>query len=210
MNTTILSLSDKVEAEFYDPETRNRLPKLTCILGCGDLPYHYLEQVSTLLNTRLFFVHGNHDPLLEYGENQVRSQPLGAINLHGNVVRHKGLLLAGVQGSIRYNPRDVYQYTQKEMWHTVLRLVPGLLWNRLSRGRYLDILVTHAPPLGIHEGTDFPHSGIAAFRWLLKTFTPKLHLHGHIHVYDAATPVDTRFGATRVINTYGHRITSLP
>jgi Icc-related predicted phosphoesterase len=89
------------------------------------------------------------------------------------------------------------------MWQHVFSLVPGLLVNRLRYGRFLDFFVTHAPPLGIHDMHRLPHQGIRAFRWLLKTFQPKYHLHGHIHVYRDTTQTETRLGNTLVVNTYG-------
>jgi Icc-related predicted phosphoesterase len=40
--------------------------------------------------------------------------------------------------------------------------------NKLKYGRYLDILVTHAAPRGIHDAEDWTHIGIKAFNWLIK------------------------------------------
>ena len=93
------------------------------------------------------------------------------------------------------------------MWMHVVRLVPGLLRNRLFYGRFLDIFVTHAPPWGIHDGPDYPHIGIKAFRWLIRVFKPQYHFHGHIHVYKPNMITETQFGATNVVNTYGYRVT---
>ena len=39
------------------------------------------------------------------------------------------------------------------------RLTPQLLWNRQRYGRYLDVLVTHSPPFGVHDRPDLPHYG---------------------------------------------------
>jgi Icc-related predicted phosphoesterase len=90
------------------------------------------------------------------------------------------------------------------MWSHVLKLIPALLKNRAIYGRYLDVFATHAPPWGIHDQPDLPHQGIKAFRWLLKTFKPAYHFHGHIHIYRRDIPRETQFHDTRVINTYGH------
>jgi Icc-related predicted phosphoesterase len=73
-------------------------------------------------------------------------------------------------------------------------------------GRYLDLFVSHAPAWGIHDGPDFPHVGIKAFRWLIQTFKPQFHLHGHIHVYNPATVTETKLGNTTVLNTYGYKV----
>ncbi|HBX67994.1 MAG TPA: hypothetical protein DEH25_01010 [Chloroflexi bacterium] len=205
----ILSISDTVIPTIYSPLVFEKFSDVDCVIGCGDLPYYYQEYIISSLNVPLFFVHGNHDSAVETSDHGECTYPHGGTNLHRRVFRYEGLLIAGVQGSIRYNNNGKYQYTQFQMWQSVLKLVPGLLWNRLFYGRYLDVFVTHAPPWGIHDGPDYPHIGIQAFRWLLKTFKPRFHLHGHIHVYRPDVIVETQFGATKVVNTYGYKVTEL-
>ncbi len=112
--------------------------------------------------------------------------------------------MAGIEGSIRYN-NGPHQYSQGDMWSMALGLVPRLMINRLRYGRFLDVLVTHAPPWKIHDMEDLPHHGIKAFRWLLQVFKPAYHLHGHIHVYRNDIPTITQFEETQVINCYGYR-----
>jgi Icc-related predicted phosphoesterase len=158
----------------------SRYGDVDLVISCGDLSYLYLEFIISQLNKPLFFVYGNHDPLEEISEGEPRPYPFGAENLHRRINRDQGFLLAGVEGSIRYNRKTPYQYTQGRMWNHVLSLVPGLLLNKLIYGRYLDVFVTHAPPKGIHEGSDFTHQGINAFLWLIKVFQPSYHFHGHI------------------------------
>jgi Icc-related predicted phosphoesterase len=179
------------------------------VIACGDLPYYYQEFVISALNVPLFFVRGNHDPEIEYGETGNRKYPHGGIDLHSRTACHKGILLAGVEGSIRYKNKGSFQYTQREMWWHVIRLVPAFLLNNLRHGRYLDIFISHAPPWDIHDRSDWVHQGIKAFRWLIRVFQPAYHFHGHIHVYKSSTVTQTQFGSTRVINTYGHRETNL-
>jgi hypothetical protein len=62
------------------------------------------------------------------------------------------LLVAGMEGSIRYHPRAPYQYTQTQMTWRAQRLILQLLFNRVRYGRYLDIFIAHSPPAGIHDG----------------------------------------------------------
>lgn len=204
----ILSLSDATVPFIYSPQVRARFSDIDFILGCGDLSYVYLEYVLTALNVPLFYVRGNHDKVVEYTSWGQRTAPAGGTNLHRTMVRHKDLILAGVEGSLRYRPGR-YQYSQGEMWGHVLRLVPALLANRILYGRFLDVFVTHAPPAGIHDAEDLPHQGINAFRWLLEVFKPAYHFHGHIHFYHPDTITETRFKRTQVINTYRFRETEL-
>jgi uncharacterized protein len=204
----ILSLSDTIVSLIYSPLIRSRHEGVDIILGCGDLPYYYLEYVFTSLDAPLFYVRGNHDKVLEYSSAGQRAGPHGGIDLHCRTRLYNGLLLAGVEGSLRYRPGP-YQYTQAEMWWNVYHLIPGLLRNRLVYGRYLDVFVTHAPPTGVHDADDLPHRGINAFRWLVNIFQPAIHIHGHIHIYYPDTKIETQIGVTRVINTYGWREISI-
>ncbi|MEA2008347.1 MAG: metallophosphoesterase [Chloroflexota bacterium] len=203
----ILSISDKVVSFIYSPQVKELFGDVDLVLACGDLPYYYQEYIISLLNVPMYFVHGNHDLEVECSSGIPRSYPFGGLNLHHRVVRAQGLLLAGVEGCINYSGRTLYQYTQREMWWHVLSLVPGLVFNKALYGRYLDIFVTHAPPKGIHEGKDWTHQGIHAFRWLLNTFQPRYYFHGHVHRYRPDTIAETQIGRTMVLNTYPYRVT---
>lgn len=203
MPVKILSLSDILLSFIYSPQVVSRFQDIDMIIGCGDLPYYYLEYVGNALDAPLYYVRGNHASPIEYTSAGERTHPLGGVDLHRKSVYDSGLLLAGVEGSLRYKPGP-YQYTQSEMWGHVLGLVPYLLKNKLFHGRYLDIFVTHAPPWGIHDQPDLPHQGIKAFHWLIKVFKPSYHFHGHIHVYRPETTTLTQCWQTKVINTYGY------
>jgi Icc-related predicted phosphoesterase len=87
-----------------------------------------------------------------------------------------------------------------------MRLLPQLTWNRIVHGRALDILVTHSPPLGIHDKRDLAHRGFRIFHWFVRTFRPRYLLHGHIHVYRRDLPRVTKLYDTLVINVYPYRI----
>lgn len=202
----ILAVSDVEVDLIYSPLVARRFNDVDLIIGCGDLPYYYLEYIISMLNRTLYYVNGNHAPWQgEEWHSQTRDHPWGGINLHGRVVRDcSGLLLAGVEGSIRYN-KGPNQYTQSEMWARVLGLTPRLFINRMLYGRYLDIFVTHAPCWLIHDKDDLPHHGIKAFRWLLKVFKPAYHLHGHIHTYLQYDITETKFYDTQVVNVYGYK-----
>ncbi|MCC6147342.1 MAG: metallophosphoesterase [Anaerolineaceae bacterium] len=201
----ILAVSDQEIDAIYSPQIKSRFGDVDLVIGCGDLPYYYLEYIISMLDVPLYFVRGNHAYLLEYGAGQPRAAPWGAIDLHRRLVRDdSGLLLAGIEGSLRYNAGP-YQYEQFDMWAMVLLLTPGLLVNKLRFGRYLDIFVTHAYPWQIHDLPDRPHRGAKAFRWFVQVFQPAFHLHGHIHLYRRDAIRETRLNRTRIINTFGYQ-----
>jgi Icc-related predicted phosphoesterase len=206
----ILTVSDRECFRVYSNKIKDRFKNVDLAIGCGDLSYFYLEYIISSLDIPLYFVRGNHAKAVEYSYCGSRHEPWGAVNLHKKVVREKktGLILAGIQGSLRYNNGD-YQYTQSQMWAMVLHLVPSLLWHKIRYGRFLDIFVTHAPPWGIHDQKDPAHQGVKAFNWLIKTFKPSYHLHGHVHVYSPKTVTETQLGDTLIMNSYGFRKLSL-
>jgi uncharacterized protein len=201
----ILAVSDVELGLIYSPQIAKRFQDIDLVIGCGDLPYYYLEYIISMLDVPLYFVRGNHASQTEIGVDGERNYPWGAVDIHRRAVRDdSGLLIAGIEGSIRYNFGE-HQYTQAEMWGLASMLAIQLMLNKFRYGRYLDILVTHAPPWKIHDMDDLPHHGIKAFNWLIHVFKPLYHLHGHVHVYRSDTIIETKLDRTRVINTYGFR-----
>lgn len=201
----ILALSDEVEERLYTLAASHQLDEIDLILGCGDMPYVYLENLVTLLNVPLYYVPGNHDP--SYNPNRSRARAEGGSNLDLKLVRVKKFLIGGFGGSIRYRPDGVNQYSQSEAWLRAFRLIPGLLLNRIHYGRYLDILISHSPPFGIHDEDTQAHRGLKAINWILRFAKPRYHFHGHTHFYRRnLVPSNTAFGMTRIINVYPYQI----
>ena len=128
--------------------------------------------------------------------------------MNGRAVEAEGLLIAGIEGSPRYNGGP-HQYTEQQVMYNLLRLIPSLLLNKAQTGRYLDILVTHAPPRGIHDLEDVAHRGFSSLIPFIERFKPTLMLHGHTHRYDPLAPTRSRCGETEIINTYGHVLIEL-
>jgi Icc-related predicted phosphoesterase len=202
----ILAVADKLVDFIYSPCLVDKYGDVDVVLSCGDLPYYYLEYIVTMLNVPLLYVHGNHDPAVEYTTSgQTEGGPSGCVNIHRRLVRQKSLAVVGLEGSIRYKPEGRYQYTDAEMWGHVLQLAPRLLWYQLITHRRLDILIAHAPPYGIHDGHDPTHVGFRAFLWLMRSFKPRYFIHGHRHVYNPLEVTETRYGATTVINVYPYK-----
>lgn len=203
----VLFVSDKVVENIYSPSIATRFSDVKLVVGCGDLPYYYLEYIQSTLNTSLIYVHGNHDPEKEYlADGTSVTGPLGGVNLHCQTYRTDNLLVAGLEGSIRYRDGR-FQYSQQEMWTNVLlRLTPRLLVNKLMYGRYLDMLVAHSPPYGIHNGEDHIHVGFKSFLWLMRVFKPRYMAHGHRHVYNPTEATETQYFETQVINIYPYKM----
>ena len=54
----ILAVADEVEEVLYGSRLSDLHPDL--ILGCGDLPFDYLEHLKSVAGVPLLYVHGNH------------------------------------------------------------------------------------------------------------------------------------------------------
>ncbi len=200
----ILSVSDQVIDRLYSSAVTANYPDVSMIIGCGDLPYNYLEFLVSVFNIPMFYVPGNHDP--EYGPS-FNSRAEGGINLDGEVILAKNLLLAGLGGSILYAPGGPNQYTQEAMFWRAYRLLPKIIWARMLYRRPLDVLITHSPPAGIHDDDDPTHQGLRAINFLLRWAKPRYMLHGHTMFYSQNLKSHiTQVGQTQVINIYPFRI----
>ncbi len=200
----ILAVSDVVQNNLYSDSVRENFKDVRLLLGCGDLPYAYLEYLVTALNVPLLYVPGNHDPAVN--ENDPDSSACGCEYLDLRVTRFDGLNIAGFGGSIRYHPRKVNQYSQSQMYFRLLSFYPALLLHRLRTGSGLDLVIAHSPPRGIHDDSDPAHVGFNVFTSFIHTFKPRYFLHGHPMVYKSnLIPPVTQVGPTTVINVYPFR-----
>lgn len=206
----ILTVSDEVVNIIYSHAIKERFGDVDLVLSCGDLPFYYLEFIVDTLNVPLYFVYGNHDLRVEHTYNgRTKVAPGGCTNLDNRIVEYKGLLIGGLQGSMKYSNDPRYQYTDFEMRVKIWRMTPALLLNRLRRGRYLDILITHAPPYGINDGKDLCHRGFKPFLWFIEQYKPRYLIHGHHHIYGRAQSTSIVHRGTKVINTIGYRVMEL-
>ncbi|NWG21753.1 MAG: metallophosphoesterase [Chloroflexi bacterium] len=204
-----LTVSDEIVPAIYSLNIKQRFTSVGCVLSCGDLPYYYLEFIVTMLCVPCYYVLGNHDTSEQMETGEVLTAPRGCLTLEATSTMHEGLLIAGLGGCVRYNQEPGPQYTELEMLLHIWRLAPRLVVNRLRYGRYLDVLLTHAPPYGIHNGPDRPHRGFRAFLMFMDLFAPRYLIHGHVHrSYGIRGPWESRYRRTVVINTAGYRLLS--
>ena len=214
----ILCISDQIDPQVYSPSIRERFADVDLILSAGDLPLDYLDFIISNLNKPLYFVFGNHhiEELKHYKKlwdvqliHEERDYfGCGAVHLGTKVIIEGNFIVAGLGGSMRYN-NGSNQFTDFEMFFEITKLIPRLLWNRLFHGRFLDILLTHAPPKGIHDKNDKCHWGFKTYLWFMKVFKPKYLVHGHIHLYDLCDVRCTKWGSTTVINAYSHYVINM-
>jgi Icc-related predicted phosphoesterase len=183
----VLAVSDE---EVLAMPSRARELQVDLVLAAGDLPWDYLETLASLVDAPAAMVPGNHDPLIGRG---TASAPRGMVNLDGQVLDLGGLRIAGLGGCVRYNA-GAHQYTQKEYDRRARQLL-----KRAKAGGPVDVVLTHAPPLGLGDDDDPSHLGISALHGVLETLQPSWHLHGHIHPFGLRKD-DRHVGRTTIRN----------
>ncbi|MEH3033971.1 MAG: metallophosphoesterase [Aeromicrobium erythreum] len=179
----VLAVADEEVEPF---EARAASLDVALLLAAGDLPWDYLERLVALLGVPGVFVPGNHEP------DTRQAAPRGFVSADETVVEVAGLRVAGLGGCVRYNGGR-HQYTQDQHADRARRVL------RRAGGHGVDVLLTHAPPLGLGDEPDPSHVGIAALHDLIDELRPSWHLHGHIHPYGLRKP-DRERGATTVRN----------
>jgi Icc-related predicted phosphoesterase len=211
----ILCISDQIDPLVYSNSIKERFADVDLVLSAGDLPLDYLDFIVSSLNIPLIFVFGNNNLKgfshlknsykTAYDVRESYSYSTGAIHAASSVIKEGSLIIAGLGGSMRYNNGE-NQYTNFQMNIEILKLIPKMLFHKIVHGRYLDILLTHASPQGIHDKADPCHCGFPAFLWFMRFFKPKYLVHGHIHLYDLSEIRTTKYHDTLVINAYSHFI----
>ena len=211
----VLAVSDHVQPQLYHNSVAEWLGQVDLVISCGDLPSYYLDFLMSTLDVPLLHVIGNHCYVPhDAGKRCDPDAYPGARNLHRRVEivavgeGASPLLLAGLEGSPWYNGGP-HQYTEAQAALSLSSLAPRLMLNRAQSGRYLDIMVTHSPPRGIHDNGDRAHMGFQSLLPFLRRFQPALLLHGHTHRYDPTSPIQTRYKGTEIINVYGHALLEL-
>lgn len=215
----ILCIADATDSLIYSPHAKHLFEGCDLVLSAGDLPLRYYDYIMTIQGKDLMYVYGNHnleqfsqtmrrggyDPLDEMARTgQISFMPrFGGDLIDGKCVydKQRNLIVMGLGGSMLYNYGQS-QYTESQMTWRIRKLIPRLLYNKQRYGRYLDILVTHAPPFGIGDGEDVCHRGFECFLSFMETYKPKYLLHGHVHLFDENAPRITDYHDTRIINVY--------
>src|SRR5581483_7893427 len=94
----VLAISDVIVETLYSPAVQELARDVSCVLSGGDLPSAYLEYIVSMLDVPLDDRMGNHG-----ARAGAKDLPEGCVNMDGRVVKHDGLLIAGLERSIRYD-----------------------------------------------------------------------------------------------------------
>ena len=217
----LLCISDATDTLIYSSIAPELYRDVDFVISAGDLPLRYYDYIQTMLRKDVYYVYGNHnledfgrmmkgssDSFIYAGGHDAHDMPIfGGHFLDGKCIydKRRNLIIAGLGGSMLYNYGDS-QYSEKQMQWRINKLVPRLIYNKKRFGRALDILVTHAPPLGMGDGEDLCHKGFECFLQFMEKYRPRYLLHGHVHLDDINAQRIYEYCGTKVINIYKNYI----
>lgn len=178
--------------DFFQPE---RYEDIDIIISAGDLKRSYLEFLTTVMRKPVYYIHGNHDT--EY----LKTPPGGCTCIDDQLITIGGIRILGLGGSQRYKEGPL-QYVEADMVKRVRRLK-----RKIKKAGGFDILLTHAPAMGIGDGKDTAHQGFDIFNQLIDVYQPSYFFHGHQHLnYNLDAKRLREHGLTTIINGYEYHI----
>jgi Icc-related predicted phosphoesterase len=158
------------------------------IVTLGDLDFFDIRDLQSIDTIPKIGVYGNH-----CSGNYFES--VGIKNMHLETFEFQGVTFAGFQGSVRYKPNPYAIMYHQEEALALLDQIPKA-----------DILISHAPPFGVHdEPDDVTHAGLKVLNEYLERHHPKYHFHGHTYTKIKETLV----GTTKVVYIYADEVYSL-
>lgn len=187
----ILLIADEESKIYWDFFKKEQFEGIDLIISCGDLKPEYLSFLATMTAVPVLYVRGNHDDKYE------KYPPEGCICIENRIYNFNGIRILGLGGSYRYKP-GINQYTEVQMTRRVNKM-----FLKIKRNRGFDILVTHSPAKGVHDGEDMCHRGFQIFNRLIEKYHPKYFVHGHVHMnYGRQFPREDHIGDTCVVNAF--------
>ena len=187
----ILLIADEESKIYWDFFKKEQFEGIDLIISCGDLKPEYLSFLATMTAVPVLYVRGNHDDKYE------KYPPEGCICIEDRIYNFNGIRILGLGGSYRYKP-GINQYTEGQMTRRVNKM-----FLKIKRNRGFDILVTHSPAKGLHDGEDMCHRGFQIFNRLIEKYHPKYFVHGHVHMnYGRQFPREDYIGDTCVVNAF--------
>ena len=182
----ILAIADRPPRSPLQETVQREQPDM--IVTLGDLELSQLKGLGSITDIPKLGVYGNHCSGNYFGE-------LGIENMHLKTREVNGVVFGGFEGSIRYKQGDAPMYTEEEATE-LLKDFP-----------YVDVMLAHSPPRGMHDEDDPAHQGFEALREYILKQQPKYFLHGHTYVSTGIR--EDMLGNTKVIHVYADQILTL-
>ncbi|MDB4992112.1 MAG: metallophosphoesterase [Parcubacteria group bacterium] len=182
----ILAIADRPPRTPIRETINEQHPQI--IITLGDLDMYDLRGLDDIRDIPKIGVYGNHCSGTYFPD-------YGIENMHLKTKEIDGVLFGGFEGSIRYKKGDAPMYTEEEA-SELLKDFP-----------YVDVMLAHSPPKGIHDEDDPAHQGLQALRDYVERMQPKYFLHGHTYVSEGTQ--EDLLGNTKVVHVYADQILDL-
>jgi predicted phosphodiesterase len=89
----ILAASDRVMDQLYCSDVKQKYPDIDFLIGCGDLPFYYLDFLISAFDKQLLYVRGNHDKVPQYtADGRTLEDVPGGEDLHLRSLFRDGIL----------------------------------------------------------------------------------------------------------------------
>jgi len=143
------------------------IPKADIVIHAGDACMYgdlnqlidFFEWFSLLNINRKIFVAGEHDLALVLKPEILRKMiPAGVIYLENELIDYDGITFYGLAAR-------------------------PFMHNKLPIPMYVDILISHSPPLGILD----KNNGCPILKQTIKELEPSFHVFGHVHSFRTKT-----------------------
>lgn len=190
----ILLVSDREEPYIWDYFDRERFKDIELVLSCGDLKAEYLSFLVTMIKAPLVYVPGNHN------KSYLTKPPEGCESADGTILTCKGIRILGLGGCMNYSYQE-FQYTEEEMEKRIRKMK-----RTIKKHKGFDVLLTHAPAMGLGDGDDRAHKGFASFVGLLDQYSPRYFFHGHQHLNYKVQDRMRLYNNTTIVNAFGYHI----
>jgi uncharacterized protein len=186
----ILAVSD-LHGDLDSAQRACACVKPELILSCGDWgdPEEVAERDFTafLKQAQVYTTFGNHDPLALLSRLTNRDGSPVLIG-QGHVQEFSGLRIAAIGGIWAKSHAKPHYVTDADV---------AAAAERIARAGAVDVLITHACPIGLADLTPTGrHGGQRSFLEAFKLIQPRLHVCGHLHLAQERTLKDGR----KVIN----------
>lgn len=201
----ILFITDDISPIVYSTDIKERFGECELIISCGDLPFNYYDFIVSTLNKPFYYIRGNHFTYDDENQQKIFDSE-GEKNIHKKIVRFNNISFCGFEGCLKYNNSARVQYSESEMNHIIQMMKPRFWWNRIKYGTFIDLIISHAPPMGFGKPHELCHTGFSCLRRLAEKYQPRYLVHGHIHLYDKNEPRVSMLGKTKIINAYNYYV----
>lgn len=168
---------DYTSGSRYDSMTQ--VAQFSAFMDCIYQNLCNLKEENKRLPLKIYIGFGNHDHFAEFNIQhpeflKIARQMVKDFNTHiefvgNNIVKFKGKRIVAIPYS--RNKNGAFKWTEN---------AEKKVKNILSTAKP-DILITHAPPLGMLDEKDGEHLGEERFVEYLNGHKPKLWIFGHIH-----------------------------